>query len=166
MHFKFTDADTLLRLISLLDIAKDPRPLSAAGYVQSRGRQFRTGRLAPFGGNLALSLFRCQEAGGLFFNDQTYRVQVLLNELPVNITFCQDTFCDPTDFRRELLARAGQCNVQRDCNLARGLGPRGNRPGGPGSGAGAPAGAGAGGLLVGSLLALLAAALLGHGVDL
>lgn len=136
MKFKFTDGNTLMRLVSLLGIAKDPRMLTATNYAQSRNRQFRSAKMAPFSGNLALNLFRCNEAGGPFFNDQTHRVQVLLNEQPVNVTFCQDSFCNLLDFRRELLSQAGQCMVDKECNVAMGLAPGGGgRPGRPGSGA-------------------------------
>ncbi|XP_022087423.1 multiple inositol polyphosphate phosphatase 1-like [Acanthaster planci] len=135
MIFKFADENTLLRLVSLLGIAKDPRPLMFNNYAQSRTRQFRTAKLAPFAGNLALNLFRCEEPQSLFFEDVTFRVQVLLNERPINITFCQDAFCNLRDFRRELMAKAGQCQVQADCNVAFGLNPDGSRPG-PGSGGG------------------------------
>ena len=89
--------------------------------------------MAPFAGNLAINLFVCQ-TGSLFFNDQTYRVQVLLNERPVNVTFCPDKFCDLNVFKEEMLKQAGQCQVDRDCSMALGLGPSG-RPGGPRGGA-------------------------------
>ena len=160
MNFKFTNADTLLRLISLLGISEDPMPLNAAGYGRSRNREFRTGKMAPFAGNVALNLYRCQ-ASGMFFTDEKFRVQVLMNELPVNITFCPDSLCDLDDFKRELLARSGQCNVQRDCNIAMGLAPPG-RPGGPGSGASALSPPTAG-LLLGTFLSILVA-VFGHRV--
>ncbi|XP_038060002.1 multiple inositol polyphosphate phosphatase 1-like [Patiria miniata] len=136
MKFKFTDENTLIRLVSLLGIAKDPRQLGFGNYAQSRNRQFRTAKMAPFGGNLALNLFRCESPQVLFFNDQTFRVQVLLNERPINITFCQDAFCDLEDFKRELMAQAGQCQVQEACNVAFGLNPDGTRPGNRGGGGG------------------------------
>ncbi len=134
MSIKFTDENTLLRLISLLGINKDQQQLAANNYARSRDRQFRSAKMAPFAGNLAINLFRCQETGGIFFSDQTYRVNLMLNERPVNVTYCPNSLCDIDVFKSGFLKQAGQCMVDKECNRAMGIGQHGH--GGNGGGGG------------------------------
>ncbi|XP_071808494.1 multiple inositol polyphosphate phosphatase 1-like [Asterias amurensis] len=137
MSMKFTDENTLLRLISLLGINRDQQQLAANNYARNRNREFRSAKMAPFAGNLAINLFRCQEAGGIFFSDQTYRVNVMLNELPVNVTYCPNGLCDINVFKNGFMKQAGQCLVDKECHRAIRLGPNGG--GGLGGGSRAAA---------------------------
>ncbi|KAK5905413.1 hypothetical protein CgunFtcFv8_001380 [Champsocephalus gunnari] len=67
-------AETLLPLLSLLGLYRDPHPPTADNYQQQHGRTFRSGLIVPYAANLLFVLFDCQRGP---------RLQLLLNEKPV-----------------------------------------------------------------------------------
>lgn len=67
-------AETLLPLLTLLGLYKDPTPPTADNYRSQHGRSFRSGRLVPYAANLLFVLYDCRRGP---------RLQLLLNEAPV-----------------------------------------------------------------------------------
>lgn len=69
-------AETLLPLLTLLDLFKDDVPLNSSNFASHHGRAFRSGRIVPYAANLLMALFDCPD--GL-------RLQARLNEQPLTL---------------------------------------------------------------------------------
>lgn len=54
---RFGHAETLIPLMTLLEFYRDPMPLKSDNYEKQKDRLFRTGRISPFSGNLALLIY-------------------------------------------------------------------------------------------------------------
>lgn len=75
-------AETLLPLLTLLDLFKDNVPLNSSNFAFHRGREFRSGKIVPYAANLLMALFQCPD--GL-------RVQARLNERPLTLPGLSDS---------------------------------------------------------------------------
>ncbi|XP_026206299.1 multiple inositol polyphosphate phosphatase 1b isoform X2 [Anabas testudineus] len=108
-------AETLLPLLSLLGLYKDPDPPTANNYQSQQGRTFRTSRIVPYAANLLFVLYDCQRGP---------RLQLLLNESPVRFPGLEKEdaplYRDVRATYRHLL---DGCNFHRECE--RGPGGRG-----------------------------------------
>ncbi|KAK0130736.1 Multiple inositol polyphosphate phosphatase 1 [Merluccius polli] len=106
--------ETLLPLLTLLGLYKDPSQPTADNYSTQHGRSFRTSRIVPYAANMLFVLYECP-AGP--------RLQFLLNETPVGfpgLTAGEEVplYQDVRQRYRELLEG---CDSQRECEV-------GNRP--------------------------------------
>ncbi|KAF7704839.1 multiple inositol polyphosphate phosphatase 1-like [Silurus meridionalis] len=69
-------AETLLPLLTLLDLFKDKVPLNSTNFSSHRSRAFRSGVIVPYAANLVMALFDCPDG---------IRVQARLNEQPLSL---------------------------------------------------------------------------------
>ncbi|XP_060734902.1 multiple inositol polyphosphate phosphatase 1-like [Tachysurus vachellii] len=69
-------AETLLPLLTLLDLFKDDTPLNSSNFAYHHSRMFRSGKIVPYAANLLMTLFNCPD--GL-------RLQARLNERPLTL---------------------------------------------------------------------------------
>ena len=85
-----------------------------SAYQEHENRKFRTSWMAPFAGNIAFVLFNCcnKEDDGV----PVYKLEVLMNELPVDLPFCQsDSSCELKDFAKHIVKVIGKCNFNSTC---------------------------------------------------
>ena len=120
--FRFAHAETLLPLISVLGLFKDDNQLLGTNFEENRDRKFRTSRIAPFSANVAFVLFDCgghsgstgQGDGGF---EERYMVQVLFNELPIRLPFCESDVCALSVLKQNLVKHTEQCDFDSMCAL-------------------------------------------------
>ncbi len=77
---RFCHAENILPLVASLRIFKDVDVLKADNYENQTMRLFKTSVIAPFSSNIAFVLFKCSGD-----SNKTYKVQTLINELPVGV---------------------------------------------------------------------------------
>lgn len=100
-------AETLLPLLTLLDLFKGDAPLAASDFALQSKRVFRSGKMVPYASNLLVALYSCQD--GL-------RVQFRLNERPVMLPGLDDfspRYQDVKTRYQELLKGCDQNTVCR-----------------------------------------------------
>ncbi|XP_068161906.1 multiple inositol polyphosphate phosphatase 1b [Antennarius striatus] len=99
-------AETLLPLLSLLGLYKDPTPLTATNYQSQHGRSFRSGVIAPYAANLLLVLYDCQRGP---------RLQMLLNEAPLRFPGLEDDAPLYRDVRAQYRHLLDGCDANKAC---------------------------------------------------
>ncbi len=67
--------------MTALGLYKDESRLRADNFEQNRQRRFRSGNLTPFSANLAFVLHKCKADSV----NESYKVTVLVNEMPVSL---------------------------------------------------------------------------------
>ncbi|XP_026888375.2 multiple inositol polyphosphate phosphatase 1a [Electrophorus electricus] len=101
-------AETLLPLLTLLDLFKDPTRLMSSNFATQRNRAFRSGRIVPYAANLLVVLYSCTE--GL-------RLQVRLNEQPLTLP----DLSDPSPLYEDVRTRYAQllqgCDQETVCRV-------------------------------------------------
>lgn len=91
-EFRFGHTETILPLMALLGLYQDQSQLTADASPETIDqRLWNTSKIAPFSANLAFVLHEC--ASGK-------RMQVMVNEQPVEIPGCKHTLCEPDRFFR------------------------------------------------------------------
>ncbi|KAG7280072.1 hypothetical protein CRUP_018028 [Coryphaenoides rupestris] len=105
--------ETLLPLLSLLGLYKDPAPPTADNYAQQHGRSFRTSGIVPYAANMLFVLYDCREGP---------RLQFLLNETPVQFPgMATEAMKDVPlyqDVRQRYRELLQGCNPQKECEVA------------------------------------------------
>ena len=142
--FRFAHAETTLPLLSLLGLFRDNNLLLAKNFHQNKNRVFRTSRMAPFSTNIGFVLLDCLAKTGEDDDEEDndddeegdsdgdendddmkerplknrrYKVQMLLNELPVRLPFCKSDICSLSTLRRNLHKYVEQCNFRSMCRV-------------------------------------------------
>ncbi|KAK3537505.1 hypothetical protein QTP70_012257 [Hemibagrus guttatus] len=103
-------AETLLPLLTLLDLFKDDVPLNSSNFALHHGRYFRSGRIVPYAANLLMALFDCPD--GL-------RLQARLNERPLTLPGLADLSPLYQDVRKRYKQLLDGCNQDTVCALDR-----------------------------------------------
>ncbi|XP_060788842.1 multiple inositol polyphosphate phosphatase 1-like [Neoarius graeffei] len=101
-------AETLLPLLTLLDLFKDSVPLNSSNFASHRGRVFRTGLIVPYAANLLMALFDCPD--GL-------RLQARLNEQPLTLPGLDDLSPLYQDVRKRYEKLLQGCNQDAVCMM-------------------------------------------------
>ncbi|XP_048843450.1 multiple inositol polyphosphate phosphatase 1b [Brienomyrus brachyistius] len=99
-------AETLLPLLSLMNLFMVETPLTAANFAEQHNRTFLTSRMVPYAANLAFVLYSCQEGP---------RLQLVLNERPLTfpgISHPVPLFRDVKEQYGELLSG---CDFDKEC---------------------------------------------------
>ncbi|XP_068183080.1 multiple inositol polyphosphate phosphatase 1-like [Antennarius striatus] len=105
-------ADTLLPLLTLLGLFKDPDVLTSTNYATQSQRSFRTSHMLPFAANLVFVLYNC--GGG------DLRLQPLLNEKPVTfpgMTGQGGSMARYEDVRENYRELLEGCDFETECQL-------------------------------------------------
>lgn len=113
--FHFSHAETLIPLLCIMGLFNDTEPLLASNYDSQKNRLFKTSKMAPFSGNVAVVLYSCNE------NPKNQSVQVLVNEKVAALPCCGlKDLCPLQDF----LACFGDidqwCDFSKICSPAAG----------------------------------------------
>ncbi|KAB5561906.1 hypothetical protein PHYPO_G00011890 [Pangasianodon hypophthalmus] len=101
-------AETLLPLLTLLDLFKDDVPLTSSNFASHRGRAFRTGAIVPYAANLLMTLFDCPD--GL-------RLQARLNERPLTLPGLDDLSPLYQDVRKRYEQLLQGCDQDTVCMM-------------------------------------------------
>ncbi|XP_059892921.1 multiple inositol polyphosphate phosphatase 1b [Gadus macrocephalus] len=102
--------ETLLPLLSLLGLYKDPAPPTADNYSQQHGRSFRTSEIVPYAANMLFILYDCRDGP---------RVQFLLNETPVRFPGLTSETEVPlySEVRQKYRELLEGCDAQKECEF-------------------------------------------------
>lgn len=83
VKLRFAHAETIMPFISLLGLFQDESPLLWNSTLTNRA--WRTSEICPFSANVAFALYNCEG---------THKIQVLVNEEPVQLPSCKGaTYC-------------------------------------------------------------------------
>jgi len=103
---RFAHAETVIPLIAVLGLYKDPYPLQwNTSNENIQNRKFRTAHFSSFASNVAFLLLNC---------DGQFMIQVLSNEIPVLVPGCPDVNC-PYDVFRGLFQSYLDCDFDKLC---------------------------------------------------
>ncbi|XP_067223592.1 multiple inositol polyphosphate phosphatase 1a [Chanodichthys erythropterus] len=85
-------AETLIPLLTLLDLFKDDTPLKSTNFATQQNRTFRSGHIVPYAANLLVVLYKCPEG---------VRMGVRLNEKSLTLP----GFADPVPMYEDVMKR-------------------------------------------------------------
>ncbi|XP_012343980.1 multiple inositol polyphosphate phosphatase 1-like isoform X1 [Apis florea] len=100
--FYFADITAIQLLLSTIGAAKDPEPLLAKNFIQARNRKWYQAHLTPLSANLVIMLFKCSKE---------YKVNLYLNEKPLDIDCCEHGICDWNFLRNKLEETVFNCKA-------------------------------------------------------
>lgn len=78
-------AETLLPLLTLLEMFKDDTPLSSTNFANQQNRIFRSGNIVPYTANLLVVLYQCPEGirMGVRLNEKSLTLPGLTEPVPL-----------------------------------------------------------------------------------
>ncbi|KAG1971917.1 multiple inositol polyphosphate phosphatase 1a [Pimephales promelas] len=101
-------AETLIPLLTLLDLFKDDVPLKSTNFATQQNRIFRSGRIVPYAANLLVVLYKCP--GGI-------RIGVRLNEKSLTLPGLTDPVPVYEDVKKHYSALLGGCDQETVCKI-------------------------------------------------
>ncbi|KAM4624303.1 multiple inositol polyphosphate phosphatase 1b [Polymixia lowei] len=101
-------AETLLPLLTLLELYKDQTPPTADNYNKQHGRSFQSSRIVPYAANMLFVLYDCHQGP---------RLQFLLNESPVRFPGLKEDAPLYRDVRRRYRELLEGCDFQKECEV-------------------------------------------------
>ena len=134
--FRFGHAETLLPVLSLLDLYNDTTRLTSQRFDEQRRRAFKTGKIAAFGANIMFVVYECDaddnddvttddnsdnsdESDNVFADLSPYHVVLLHNEAPIHVPAgdeCSENFlCPWSVFSARYASIVDQCNFNEIC---------------------------------------------------
>lgn len=108
-RFFFTHDTLINQIITFLGLYKDNQGLSAKSA--NMDRKYRVTRFSPFASNIGGVLFRCAAAAG----SAKYRVQMFLNEAPLQLPGCDGSICSWEQFTAKFGNLHNTCHVTGAC---------------------------------------------------
>lgn len=122
----FTHSGTILKVLSLLGIARDPNPLLHNSYNSSKDRLWRVSLIDAFASNLAFVSYDCQSPEPIKSskksvaeeNDKTPSILVMHQERIVNLPECPKNFpCPLAVMRDKYPDEEDECQFEKMCEL-------------------------------------------------
>ncbi|XP_046680138.1 multiple inositol polyphosphate phosphatase 1-like [Homalodisca vitripennis] len=105
--FYFTHSGTILKVLSHLQLYRDPLPLSADLF--NKTRLWRTSQIDVFGSNLAFVLFSCKDG---------YKILTMHQERPVTLPGCPEDHLCPLDSLQDFYRHSIEnCDFDQFCHL-------------------------------------------------
>uniref|UniRef100_A0A671QN56 Multiple inositol polyphosphate phosphatase 1 n=1 Tax=Sinocyclocheilus anshuiensis TaxID=1608454 RepID=A0A671QN56_9TELE len=101
-------AETLLPLLTLLDLFKDDIPLSSTNFATQHNRIFRSGKIVPYAANLLVVLYKCPEG---------IRMGVRLNEKSLTLPGLTDPVPMYEDVKKRYRALLEGCDQETVCKI-------------------------------------------------
>lgn len=97
-HFRFAHAETILPLVSLLNLSyfdlhasgREGHFLADTPLEVAKRRKFQASKLAPFAANIGFVLYECDEESDHEATEKSFKVMTLLNERQVSFRECGD----------------------------------------------------------------------------
>ena len=103
--FYFTEGEGLLRLMALLGVAKDDRPLTDQ-ITEFADRKWRTSLIGSFAANVVVVLYNCSGE---------YKVQLFVKEEVVRLEKCPERLCTLQQFLSIFEKMADECSRPDIC---------------------------------------------------
>ena len=131
--FAFGHTPSIVPLLTLLGFYKDDVGPLASNFAGSASRQFHSHKIDPFGSNVEIVLYACEEGytnetppGGLEWPGilNKYMVQVFLQEQPITLFDTVFNLISYEDFRRRYINSINFCNHDEICGEI--VGPKSN----------------------------------------
>ena len=121
--FHFAHTGTVLPLLTLLELYKDPLPLRADNFDKQSNRTFRPSNIVPMSANVAFVLYeRARQNKNRSKNEGTKQkrarmiIQVLVNEVAVELPACEGkTYCSLKKFFNYYSYIRKRCNLDKIC---------------------------------------------------
>ena len=122
--FAFGHSPSIVPLLTRLGFYKDIVGPLASNYAESASRKFHSNKVDPFGSNVAIVLYSCQQGqtdesppGGIEWPStlSKYMVQIFLQEQPVTLSDTEFNLIPYEDFRQKYINSMGLCNVTEIC---------------------------------------------------
>uniref|UniRef100_A0A672K6Q5 Multiple inositol polyphosphate phosphatase 1 n=2 Tax=Sinocyclocheilus grahami TaxID=75366 RepID=A0A672K6Q5_SINGR len=101
-------AETLLPLLTLLDLFKDDIPLSSTNFATQKNRIFRSGNIVPYAANLLVVLYKCPEG---------IRMGARLNEKSLTLPGLADPVPMYEDVKKRYRALLEGCDQETVCKM-------------------------------------------------
>ncbi|NP_001071025.1 multiple inositol polyphosphate phosphatase 1a [Danio rerio] len=101
-------AETLIPLLTLLDLFKDDVPLNSTNFNTQQNRVFRSGRITPYAANLLVVLYRCPEG---------IRIGVRLNEKSLTLPGLSEPVPMYEDVKERYSSLLGGCDQETVCKM-------------------------------------------------
>ncbi|XP_030058941.1 multiple inositol polyphosphate phosphatase 1 [Microcaecilia unicolor] len=111
---QFGHAETLQPLLALMGLFKDEEQLDAKNFARQTHRKFRSGRIVPYAANLLFVLYRCDAAST---PEETYRIQLLLNEKLLPFPHSEKTVSSYQELKEQYNTILQSCYFKDECEL-------------------------------------------------
>ncbi len=108
--FRFGHAETLLPLMALMGLHRDPVPLRADNFREQKDRLFRTSTICPFSANVMLVLYHSDSG-----SPAKHLVKLVVNEQPVKFPFCSELLCPLETVVAHYKNVIEECNFNKMC---------------------------------------------------
>ncbi|XP_011699298.1 PREDICTED: multiple inositol polyphosphate phosphatase 1-like [Wasmannia auropunctata] len=121
--FYFAHSYMMSLFLTTMGIAKDPRPITPANFLDMSERNWRVSQLVPSAANFAAIFHRCESSDDAFnydyafnddyANDVSFKVTFYLNENPEILEGCSvNGVCDWAQLKKQLAAIAANCSAE------------------------------------------------------
>ncbi|XP_056624115.1 multiple inositol polyphosphate phosphatase 1a [Triplophysa dalaica] len=101
-------AETLIPLLTLLDMFKDDTPLKSTNFATQQNRTFRSSRFVPYAANLLVALYDCPDG---------IRMGVRLNEKPLTLPGLNESVPKYEDVKMHYIALLRGCDQETVCKI-------------------------------------------------
>lgn len=101
-------AETLIPLLTLLDLFKDGIPLKSTNFATQQNRTFRSSCFVPYTANLLVALYDCPDG---------IRMGVRLNEKPLTLPGLSESVPKYEDVKTRYRALLGGCDQETVCKI-------------------------------------------------
>ncbi|XP_051502490.1 multiple inositol polyphosphate phosphatase 1a [Myxocyprinus asiaticus] len=101
-------AETLIPLLTLLELFKDDIPLNSTNFATQQNRIFRSGHIVPYAANLLVVLYQCPDG---------IRMGMRLNEKPLTLPGLSDPVPLYEDVKMHYSALLGGCDQETVCKI-------------------------------------------------
>lgn len=101
-------AETLIPLLTLLDMFKDDTRLKSTNFATQQNRTFRSSRFVPYTANLLVALYDCPDG---------IRMGVRLNEKPLTLPGLSESVPMYEDVKKRYSALLGGCDQETVCKI-------------------------------------------------
>lgn len=125
---KFFDghSTTVITVLTALGLYKDNTHLLATNRQAMENRLFRSSLIAPFSSNIAFVVYSCDSNGT--DSQNTFMLQVRVNEEPVTLPGCNSIFCPYSQVRSSYSDLIDNCDLTEVCSGKDSEGPTDQSP--------------------------------------
>ncbi|XP_064595058.1 multiple inositol polyphosphate phosphatase 1-like [Liolophura sinensis] len=106
---RFGHSQTLQPFLAALGLFKDTVHLTALNMADEADRKWKTSIIAPFGANIAFTVYRCQ-------GTTEPKIQTFVNDNPVNLPGCSGYICELSKALQGRQKFADTCDFDTICN--------------------------------------------------
>ena len=115
-HFTFGHSETIVPLLTALELFKDGTHLKANNMAAMVNRKFKSSNISPMSANVALVLYACPGANG---GTHSYIAKLLMNEESIKFPLCNNTVCAYEELKDVYRSKFEPCNKDALCKYPR-----------------------------------------------